>query len=537
MKKESFLKGTVILIAANAVSKILGAVLKIPLTYILGEEGMAIYQTAFSVYIMLLSFVISGLPFAISKYISEALTLDRPGNIRFAVRFSMLLMSVFGLLLSAAMFFGADFFALAMKDPKAGPAVRAISPAIFFVAVGAVYKSCYQGYSHMIPTAVSQVLESFFKLIVGYSLAAWFASFSISHSSAAAIFGVTAGEAFATLILFLLYIPYRRDTAGKRRESRRRAIISGILSVAVPMTVTSIISGSLSLLETSVIRTSLTEIRFSTSAADAFLRQYSRYTHLFDGLQSAKKLSFDGARWLFGAYTGYAGTVFNLPIGILASFGVSVLPVVTRCLTLKDYNRLNSCITSALKIILAVSAPCAVFLAVFSEQILFLLFKNTASASLLSLMAPCLILITTTQFIVSVQYSAGNILSPFYFGMVGLFVKILLSYVLIRIPELNITGVIIASFVSESAQLLLNSASLRRRQGIGFAPLSSVLGIAAASVIMCITARALYRPMCEMLNNGIFGFIAAAVLSLPVYIAAVFGLGALKKEEIIQLAH
>ena len=48
MKSESFFKGTLILISANAISKILGAVLKIPLTYILGEQGMAIYQTAFS---------------------------------------------------------------------------------------------------------------------------------------------------------------------------------------------------------------------------------------------------------------------------------------------------------------------------------------------------------------------------------------------------------------------------------------------------------------------------------------------------------
>ena len=87
MKSESFFKGTLILITANAVSKILGAILKIPLTYILGEQGMAIYQTAFSVYIMLLSFITSGLPFAISRYTAQELTLKRYGNIRFSMKF------------------------------------------------------------------------------------------------------------------------------------------------------------------------------------------------------------------------------------------------------------------------------------------------------------------------------------------------------------------------------------------------------------------------------------------------------------------
>lgn len=59
MKKQSFLTGAVILMIANAISKILGAVFKIPLTYILNEDGMAVFNIAFEVYIMFLSFIIS----------------------------------------------------------------------------------------------------------------------------------------------------------------------------------------------------------------------------------------------------------------------------------------------------------------------------------------------------------------------------------------------------------------------------------------------------------------------------------------------
>ena len=50
MKKQSFLTGAVILMIANAISKILGAVFKIPLTYILNEDGMAVFNIAFEVY-------------------------------------------------------------------------------------------------------------------------------------------------------------------------------------------------------------------------------------------------------------------------------------------------------------------------------------------------------------------------------------------------------------------------------------------------------------------------------------------------------
>ena len=52
-------------------------------------------------------------------------------------------------------------------------------------------------------------------------------------------------------------------------------------------------------------------------------------------------MNIDGARWLFGSYSGYAATVFNLPVGILASVGVSVVPIITKCVTIEDYRKLN----------------------------------------------------------------------------------------------------------------------------------------------------------------------------------------------------
>ena len=82
MKVKSLLGGTIVLITANIISKILGAVLKIPLTYILKEEGMAIYHTTFSVYITVLLLITSGIPFAVSKYISQAVALNKTDNIK-----------------------------------------------------------------------------------------------------------------------------------------------------------------------------------------------------------------------------------------------------------------------------------------------------------------------------------------------------------------------------------------------------------------------------------------------------------------------
>lgn len=535
IKSESFFKGTLILISANAVSKILGAILKIPLTYILGEQGMAIYQTAFSVYIMLLSLITSGMPFAISRLTAEELALGKYGNVRFAMRFSVLVMSVLGILASLIMFFGADFFAFSMKDPKAQLAIKCVAPSIFFVAFGAVYKSCYQGYSCQTPTAVSQVLEAFIKLIAGYGLASWFAAFSVKYSSAAAISGVTAGEFFATAVLFLMYIPFRRELRGHPPEDSRRKIISSIASVALPMTAISLVSSGLSLLETSVIRNLLTSITFTDDAAMQFMHHYSPYTQLFDKLISEKRLSFDGARWLFGAYSGYAATVFNLPAGILASFGVSILPVVTSSVALGNRARLQKTVSAAAKTVLTISIPCAAILAIFSEQILTILFKNTASSLMLTCMAPLLIIVTLSQLVGAVQHAAGKIMTPFWYSLICTLIKITLSYILVGIPHLNILGAIISSFISNGIYLILNIRSLGKELEVSVISGADIAKISASAAIMSVSGILTFPLLMKAFNSVFLAFAACMLISAAVYCACLFLFSVIKKGEITRL--
>ncbi len=535
MKSESFIKGTIILIAANSISKILGAILKIPLTYILGEEGMAIYQTSFSVYIMLLSLISSGLPFAASKYIAEETARNHPGNVRFCMRFSVSVMCMLGFLASAVMFFGADFFAYAMKDPKAPTAIMVLAPSVFFVALGTPYKSCYQGTSHQTPTAISQVAEAFIKLLAGYSLAAWFAPFSVKLSSAAAIGGVTIGEFAATLLLFVFYIPFRRETRSFVPETRRKEIVHSLLAVAVPMSAASVISGCLSLLDTSITRSRLTSIEFTPKAAELFTARYSPFTHIFDALSAERKLSFDGARWIFGAYSGYAATVFNLPAGILASFGIAILPIITRALATSDSLLLSHSIRFATKIILIISLPSSLILCFFSSRILEILFHNTSSAIMLSYLAPLLSIVTLTQFFCSVHHSSGKITAPFIYGLAASLIKIPLSYILIGISYLNILGVIVSNFVCDLIQLILNLRLMKKELKISPITFSDIAKTSLSSIVMLFMSILLFSPLSAIFCNRTIGFFISIALSLLAYIAALFVFGAITKEEISRL--
>ena len=125
--------GTIILLIANAVVKVIGAIFKIPLTYILGEEGMGYFSTSYQMYTWMFIVATAGLPVAISKMVSEADAKGREGEARQIFKVSMRLLMTIGIAGFAILYFGADFFAeKLLKNSGAAQGIRAIAPAMLF---------------------------------------------------------------------------------------------------------------------------------------------------------------------------------------------------------------------------------------------------------------------------------------------------------------------------------------------------------------------------------------------------------------------
>ena len=438
MKKQSFITGAVILMAANAVSKILGAVLKIPLAYILNEEGMAVYNIAFEVYIMFLSFIISGLPFAVSKLSAEAASLNKWQRGRQIVSVSTRLLVITGAAGSALLYFAAPFFAVAMKETKAVFAIRMISPSVFFVALGMGYRSYFQGVSRMVPVAISQVSESFVKLAAGYGFAVLFLNFGAEKTAGGAVLGVTAGEITQAAILAFAYIFSKKEVYIKKNKESSRAILRELLSLALPLLCASVVSNALGVADTTLTRTRLIDAG----------------------------LGADRARFLYGAYTGYALTVFHLPVGILATLGVSILPLIAGAYASGNTKKAQKSADFGLRISILLSIPCAVMMYAQSSEILHVLFHNTNSALMLKTVAPCAVLMCAAQMCAAVLQSAGKIMTPFYNSLAGMAVKIALGYFLIGNPDVNIYGSAISAIAAYFVILILNIIAIRRQLGV-----------------------------------------------------------------------
>ena len=106
LKKTSFLKNIAILLFAHIFIKILGVINKIYLTNKtgFGDEGNAIYSSAFQVYALFLTISSIGIPNAVCKLISERLAIGDTKGAQKVFKIAILFFGIIGFLLSVILF-------------------------------------------------------------------------------------------------------------------------------------------------------------------------------------------------------------------------------------------------------------------------------------------------------------------------------------------------------------------------------------------------------------------------------------------------
>lgn len=231
--KNVLVQGT-ILAAASIIAKIIGLIYRIPLTNILGDEGNSYYSTANEIYSIILMISSFSLPLAVSRLMSERLQKGETRNANrvflCAMRFAVL--SGGALALITYLFSGIlTKYVMNLEYAKYG--LRVLAPAILIFAITGTFRGFFQGFSNMVPTAVSQLIEQLIN--AGVSLwGAWilydYGKSLVSSGgnellgpgwgAAGATFGTVVSVTAAMLFMMVLYARYRRTF--NRRIDRHR---------------------------------------------------------------------------------------------------------------------------------------------------------------------------------------------------------------------------------------------------------------------------------------------------------------------------
>lgn len=153
-KGGSFLMQGSILAAAGIITKIIGAVYRIPMLNIMGLKGQGYYDMAFQVYSIALIISSYSLPVAVSKLVSFKMAAGERKNAFRVLKASLIIAALSGVTIMVIVFFGAEAIAEYLMGAKMSCySLKVLAPGLLICAIMAVFRGYFQGLGTMIPTA------------------------------------------------------------------------------------------------------------------------------------------------------------------------------------------------------------------------------------------------------------------------------------------------------------------------------------------------------------------------------------------------
>jgi len=509
MSRKTFLRGAAVLGIAGLLVQVMGAIFRIPLGNIIGDEGMGYYQTAYPIYVFLLVFSTNGAPAAISKMTSERIALGRYSEAHRVFKLSFILMFLLGVIAFSIFFFGAEYIVNALKNPGAYYAMIAIAPALLFVPIMAVFRGFFQGMQQMEPTAVSQLVEQAIRVAVGLTLAIVLTPVSIEYAAAGATFGTSIGPVAGVVMLVIIYCRWRKrleqDIGGDRTEERESAgrILGTLAAIAIPITIGVSIIPIMNIVDVAIVMRRLQDVGFSPENANA----------------------------LYGQLTGMAGPVINIPMALALSVALSMVPAIAAANSVHDTAFLNMNIRLGLRTAMIIGVPCTFGIMILAEPLMLLFYPMQAASA--SSAAPCLFFLALGVIFLSIAQTMAGILQGLghpYMAVLslgaGVAVKAAATYILTGIPALNVQGAAIGSSLAFGIIGILNFVAVRKFTGTKFDFSLSVWKPMLSGIIMSVIVVAAYY-----LCRGIIGNSLSTLLSVGVG-AAVYGIMLLKSKAI-----
>jgi stage V sporulation protein B len=202
---SAFVRGAAILALTGITARVIGAVFRVVLAAILGDEGIGLYQYAYPIYSTLLVLSTAGIPVALSKIMAEKIALGDYLEAQRVFKIAFILLASSGFVITLVMLLGAEFIALSLiKDAKALYPLLAISPAIFFVTIMASLRGFFQGQQNMTPTALSQLIEQLARVGFSIALVLFLIPAGLEYAAAGATSGAAAGGLAGLLLLTVL---------------------------------------------------------------------------------------------------------------------------------------------------------------------------------------------------------------------------------------------------------------------------------------------------------------------------------------------
>ena len=413
MKKNKFIKSTIILIIGGFITKILGMLIKIVMTRLIKTEGIGLYMMISPTFMLLITIAQLGFPVAISKLVAE----DKGNNKN--IVFSILPISIIlNIIIIILLIIFSNFLATnLLKDPNLKVPLLCVGLVLPFISISSILRSYFFGKQKMIPHVVSNITEDIVRLltlIIGIPI---FITKGIYNTISFIVLSNILSEITSIIILFV-FLP-KNFSISKSDIIPNKNNIKNILNISIPSTGSRILGNVAYFFEPIIITNILLKIGYTNNY---IITEY-------------------------GILNGYVFPLLMLPSFFTAAISQALLPVVSNSYANRNYKYTGSKIKQAIIVSLIIGIPSTILFLIFPEILLKTIYNTTEGVNYIKVLAPIFIL----HYIQSPLTSSLQAMNKAKCAMMGtLFGIIIKTTVLIIFLNLKIGlwGLVIATSIS-----------------------------------------------------------------------------------------
>ncbi|MDF7638494.1 polysaccharide biosynthesis protein [Lactobacillus sp. ESL0791] len=354
--QSTFIKGSAWMTVGSITSRILGAVYIIPWfawMWPYGNIANAMTARSYNIYSIFILISTAGIPGAVAKQVAKYNALNEYGIGRKLFRRGLILMMFLGIISAAVMYWASPILASngSQSDPRQIEVMRSLSYAILIIPILSIMRGYFQGYADMMPSAMSQFIEQFARVI--WILLTAYVIMKIQHGSfvraviqfnLAAAIGAVFG--IAVLVWFLLSRRQKLNVLVENSNNQIKVSTSSLVREIIAQAIPFII----------------------IDAGIQLFYLVDQYT-FHPIIASLVNANYDTIETWYALFSLNANKLIMIIVSLATAMAVTAIPLLSAAHARRDYQNISLQIGNTLDLFLFVMIPAAFGMAAIATPI------------------------------------------------------------------------------------------------------------------------------------------------------------------------
>ena len=457
MGNDTFYKDTFVLTISNLAMAIIRFVFSIILSDKLGPEGVGLYGLIMPIYDLFCCLVCGGLVAAISKEVSSYYGTSHYKNLNKSIRVVLMFSLIWSVFITIIIFMLSPIISThIIKDGRTLYSLWVLCPALIFIAISSVYKGYFYGVLEVKTPAIIDIAEKAIRMFITLSVINYFLLEDITSTVTATYTSFAIGEFVSFILLYLFYkkssLKFMDIPLNEERVENSAQLLFNVLVVAAPLAINGLLTTAIS--------------GFSTLLVPRRL--------VLAGLE------YTAALEIIGKFSGMSLTIIYFPIVIVVSMATILVPDISKNLTRKDFTGLEIRINEVIKMCFLLGVSTMIICLTIPNNLGMLFYKRNDLSLYIRAVSICTPFLYASSCTYGILNGLGKQKTILISSIITSLIQLLLIYILIVIPEINILGYAIALVASSVIGLIINMVEINKVVSIS-------MNLGEFLIIICLT--------------------------------------------------